>query len=1066
MIKNVDENFGNFKKNELIEKSIVDVFLKKIIYKEKSKIIESINIQIICKNVNNGDIIKTFSYKIKPENCNKDYNFFQINENFLSVSEFQIKNLKFEIHLNLTYHEMKDTSIINGDIITYSFIYSKKIKEKNNLYKCSVSKNITLDFSFNLNTQINKANTINVTNRANSNETTHSSNNLKDIQNSQIIILQNEEMCFSDLPSFCEAFYIASIPYKNAILLDKRLDSKFSQCNHKNCSLLPAYNSEIIFQYPFKDKSPNSFSLTELFSTLSFPFGIKICLENGTSNQSDFFFVSTNQLNEQNYIYVHFTYLKMRFDEFKMRYKIDPVKEFLNISIEYNVSDLNEKFKLAQKLILTEYVYIPLAYCLVSKFPYQNEMKRCIDSIIKIQDEQNKLNLFLKNIIFEIPNINLYNKTQITLKFYLPKQINPIILDNTFYNKGLIIPNNTMKLLLEYFTIENILKVFKMLLGKHKILFVCNGKEEYNTMGLIQLSFLNLLYPLRWKFTFIPNLSFYMLKFVQSFMPFIMGIDINLLDYAKREYMEDDNVINIIYLKKNRKSYFEMDYEINFEELPKSYYSKIRNSLSNIRKIIEKNEDINVNYDSKIRKCFLNIFLSIFGDYDRYTTVIDNIAYFNKDTFFRKKNINNYKFDEAIIESEMFNDFIQRNCLSCNYEMKDNYFNKLILRNLLNEHTIIIKKRSSSYENYIEKKVKIIHTDSIDNNNSMNGTLYEANILENNTSPNNNLDKKNNKLNLSILNNINNTNRNSNINNNNYNNDFLIPPYFLQHSILFNDCNKIDELIKEFYSNENIENENNVLYVQSIPNIIEIDNEKIYRYQLPYDIVIKYKKKLEKMRMLNSYENMFDDKIIQLEDMMRDILTSTIDEKKENLYLEKIDLKSNKIRNHFCSIIFQEKFNKLNINILADKTFDILYKLIFNTLLYITTSKDDLKNGYLITKSLFHYYKNRKNNKKMFLFEMFNHQSHFDIWLNKDFWEFYILEEIKKYENPNQDDYFLTILEIGTIMNDLNINAREQVTILIDFIAEKYIGNKDIIKEIENILLKQYNNKKIDEANA
>ena len=42
MIKTAQENFGNFKKNELFEKSIVDVSLETISYKEKSKIIESI----------------------------------------------------------------------------------------------------------------------------------------------------------------------------------------------------------------------------------------------------------------------------------------------------------------------------------------------------------------------------------------------------------------------------------------------------------------------------------------------------------------------------------------------------------------------------------------------------------------------------------------------------------------------------------------------------------------------------------------------------------------------------------------------------------------------------------------------------------------------------------------------------------------------------------------------------------------------------------------------------------------------------------------------------------------
>ena len=76
MIKTVQDNFGNLKKNDLLEKSIIDISLVTISYKEKNRIIDTINIKIICKNVNNGDILKTFIHTIKPENYNKEYNFF------------------------------------------------------------------------------------------------------------------------------------------------------------------------------------------------------------------------------------------------------------------------------------------------------------------------------------------------------------------------------------------------------------------------------------------------------------------------------------------------------------------------------------------------------------------------------------------------------------------------------------------------------------------------------------------------------------------------------------------------------------------------------------------------------------------------------------------------------------------------------------------------------------------------------------------------------------------------------------------------------------------------------
>lgn len=1047
MMKIVQENTSK----EDSENSFVDVFLSTISYKGKYNLFEKMNLKINCVNVNNGDILKSFEYTIKPENFSKEFNVFHIDENFLSVPENQIKNIKFEIKLSSTFLENKRDTSIFGDILTSSFIYLKKLKSTNNIYKYSISNDIKIDFSFNRNQKkgINR--------NSNSNETTNSSNNIKEIQNIGIVKLQNEELNYCDLPSFCEAFYIASLPENNIkhFLENQFLDNKFSQCNHKNCSLLPSYNSDIIFRYPIKDKSKNNFTLSELFSSLSFPYGVKICFENGEPSQNDFFFVSTNEFNEHNYVYVHYTYLKMKFEDFKKKYKIDPVKDFLNMNIANNISDLNEKFQIGQDLILREYIYIPFAYCLVSKFPYQNEMKMCIDSIIKIQNDKKELNLFLKYIIYEIPNINFYNKNRIKLIFYLPKQINPIIIDNKLHNKGIIIPNNSMKLLFEYFTLDNILKIVRMILGSQKLLFVCNGKEEYNNMCLIQLSFINILYPLRMKFTFIPNLSYNLLKFLQSFMPFIMGIDINYLEFAKKEYIEKDNLINIIYLKKNRKSYFEPNYIIKFGNFPKFYYNKLRNNLNLIRNKIIKNEDFNVNYDSQIRKCFLDIFLLIFGDYEEFTSIIDNVVYFNENFFLKNSQLENYKFEKEIINTEMFNDFIQRNCISSNSEMRDFYFNKLVLSyNIKHNNKVLSEKRSSSIgERRLGKKISDVGRKE-NNCNSLEGTIYEINISQyNSSSRNSSLNKNQNYSN-------NQSGFNFGIGNKNI---FLIPPYFLNQPIIFNDLNKINELIRELFKDEEKKNDNEKTFITSLPEIIEEDS-KIFRYQIPHDITANYLKKIEKKnKQFNSYQNMFDEKITLLDDIMRKILTSKFDESKSNNYIETIDLKSNKIRNHFCYVLFQEKFDNLNNNFLTVNSFNLLSKLIFNALLYLTNTECDFKNNYYLIKSLFHYYK-REKNKNIFLFEKFNKHTPFEIWLNKDFWEYCLNEEIKKFELYDQEDIIMKILEFGSIMNDLNINIREQIS-LINFISEKHLDNKDSIIQIEDILVKQYNNKKIAEAN-
>ena len=61
----------------------------------------------------------------------------------------------------------------------------------------------------------------------------------------EIYITKNRE-------TFCEGFFIASFPEKNAQIIEKS-ESFPALCGHKECSSLPSTKPEIIYRYPLKD---------------------------------------------------------------------------------------------------------------------------------------------------------------------------------------------------------------------------------------------------------------------------------------------------------------------------------------------------------------------------------------------------------------------------------------------------------------------------------------------------------------------------------------------------------------------------------------------------------------------------------------------------------------------------------------------------------------------------------------------------------------------------------------------------------------------------------------------
>ena len=1037
-----------------------------------------------------------------------------------------------------------------------------------------------------------------------------------------------------DCESIFESFFIASLPKEEYSYAEdinnpgvSYCSHNISQCGHDSCAKLPAYKAGLIFKYPQTEKNAQNFEISDLVTSLCFPFGIKVCFGNYEKNElilpkkpCDFYFVTTNGFNDQNYVYVYNFYIKITIEEFKKNYKCDPIKDYLNILIQNDDKNFQNKFEECQDMISTLYVYIPHTCCLVSKYPYFKEMRKTIFSILRLVDNEELLIKFLKHIIYEIPDINKFKNYDLQLNYFVPYTLHPVVLKSKYYNRGLFIDIKKMKVLCEYFPVSLLLKIFKLMLSSQKLLFVVNDSSEYKNLSLVTLALLNLLYPFNWKYTYIPLLSFNMLKFLQSFIPIIMGIDNSMMEYAKNNYIEKQNNITIINLKKNRKSVIDVentDENANIE-IPSELKDMLTNDLKTIFKNyspeskednllaklskfgnntnqflnfnkVERNEHIG----RQLRQVFLKFFVEIFGDYQEYTSYIDDTAYFNSESFLNNIPKEQHKFYMSIFDSEMFHDFLQRNVvINSSLYKPDRYYNKYCIREKkgrqLNNHLTrkdLLKKRKTFladdnlvYKDKISQKFSTrVLTSFIDKQSTLDTEMeYNSKIVKkipNISVTNKNLDlihldlptdvsltpKKNKTENIKKITDasdseeeeISTKSLNSSFNeetvkkcvSNKFSNKYIVPPCFIQIKNKDFGIEDIEEIIMDYYGEEKLikKNEYKKNYIfEKLPiidyNAIETSKEKIKdeldtinRYLLPKEIINDYFSKPKRQRSFSvsspmEDENGLDPKIIQLEDFMKEILSSsgknasnilypkgikdikettntegneennqntpTKEKEKENGgevpvnkkfsrqksknldYLSMIDFQNIVIRRHFASIMFQKKVNVYQSNIISSNSYNILSKMIFNVFLYSgNKSNEDFQVCRALTKSLYLYYKKNSKGKKVYLFHAFNKAKPFDIWTDKSFWMYFYERELDNQVEKDDNTKFNILIEIASCMNDLHFSANTQVGIIIDFIAKKEIKDKDLQNALSKTIVKQYNNRvvlsaSLDENNS
>jgi len=843
--------------------------------------------------------------------------------------------------------------------------------------------------------------------------------------------------------TFCEGFFISSFPQKDGQVVEKS-QSFPASCGHKECSELPAMKPEIIVRYPLEDTK--NLELNNLAATICFPTGIKVCYsENEPKVIKDYVTPITNQKGERYYMMTYHFYLKMENDIYSKNYEMHPLKhhlmklpdEYLNMSEEEIDKGVTEKIQndllKAQNLGFRDFVFIPYCICLISKYPYVSQMKKCLKSIYNLiiknsvnendEMEKNKLNNLIMHLINSVPIPDI--KTRV--HFYIPYFSRGIKLKCPKLN-DLKIMNTTISDLLNIFSIDNIVTIFRLLILEKKILFI---DDDYTRLTNVTDNFISFLYPFQWMHTYIPIMSDQMLKYLETFLPFLNGINSSLMPLVTELFqtgdMEESEEMYLIYINEDKlklgstligknikiKNYIEE----NMPNLPSNLEKGLKFKLKKIKDDIYYNQKKNPldsdlsEYNLKIRNAFIEMFVQMFHDFDKYMCVLDDDVVFNKNLFLETVPKEEKKFYNEFIDTQLFQLFTQN---IVNDEL--DYFKYMV-----NEYNKKGKFASEEMnkeikEDYI-KKIYLITPDYLGIN-VQNRKKIEMEIREK-------YELQQEEYEGLIIVDKRITEHLEKIDNNNYNNK---------------NCNiyLIPEKLEEPPAVET-GNTLNLLSDMLITESHEPKEKNTKKYG-------RTKTKINKNEMTEKEQDALKEKI-------KDFTVKIF--KSEDIEVEDIHLKKD-LQNDFNTNFGREFFvnllakNTSNIILLKDNAFQLLGTLIYNTLLYILQVEENskiLEQIVILIKSLMFFGKEEIQTIGYFITE----EKKNTITL----WDKYKLR-IERYPKINQINLWVKWYEINISMEKAKENDEVKKKVILN-LCDLMIELKLIKSFIKNTLEKLVN---------
>ena len=439
--------------------------------------------------------------------------------------------------------------------------------------------------------------------------------------------------------TFCEGFFIASFPQKNGQAIENS-QSFPAPCGHKECSSLPAMQPEIIARYPLKDTK--TLELNNLAATICFPTGIKVCYsEENPLMINDYVTPITTPTADRYYMVTFHFYYKIMNEIYSKLYEMHPLKNrlmkfgdsYLNLSEEeMNKNIMNEiqkSLEKSQELGFRDYVSIPYCICLISKYPYVSEMKKCLQSIYtmiinNLKDDNLDLNNLIMYLIHSVP----IPERETIVKFYIPYYKNNIKLICPKM-QDINVMNTNISNLLKLFSIDHLIIILRLMLFEKRILFIDN---DYTRLSLV----------------------------TDIFKESLNEDEVFLIYIDQNKFKLGSSLIN----NKNKKNKYIQD---NVPSLPAQIEKELKNKLKKIKEELDsylknqKNKKTDLTeFDFRIRNVFIEIFVQMFHDYYKYMTFLDEDVVFNKSLFLEKiTNANDKRFYNEFIDTQLFQQFCQ-----------------------------------------------------------------------------------------------------------------------------------------------------------------------------------------------------------------------------------------------------------------------------------------------------------------------------------------------------------------------------------------------------------------------
>ena len=309
-------------------------------------------------------------------------------------------------------------------------------------------------------------------------------------------------------------------------------------------------NPKIISKFPPDNSNFNGIN-DEIIITHCFPYGLNI-INNKQTNKSPIYFdfeldnLLFNYSIEEKSIYykIYFSCLEIYeplINYFKYK---NEIKEISNKKIEIvnDVEESKEEYK---------NIFIPKVICFASILPFNKELYNILDILYKkysgySNDNNNHpIEKLIERIVLSIP-IPLMSNTHIELLFKLNTDFQKISfpLFNIKERNIQLYYTNPISTIFDYFSIDDVLKIFKYILLEVPILFFC---EHKTILSSFIETFITLLSPFKYVHPYISILPKKMFGLISTQSKYLFGINETFeLNFFYKNGIEIDKNLIII----------------------------------------------------------------------------------------------------------------------------------------------------------------------------------------------------------------------------------------------------------------------------------------------------------------------------------------------------------------------------------------------------------------------------------------------------------------------------------------------------------------------------------------